>query len=88
VGKAISKLQLHALAIITADDALTLHPGDTLQDSCDVPHCFESHFGLEFTPAIEVRVKKRSTEEQSIGFPKEAEKGVPVKKLCRKRGSS
>jgi hypothetical protein len=50
VEKTISKLQLRALTIITADDALTLHPRDKLQDSCDVSHCFESHFGLEFDP--------------------------------------
>jgi putative transposase len=33
-------------------------------------------------------VKKRFTEEQIIGFLKEADKGVPVKDLCRKHGFS
>lgn len=33
-------------------------------------------------------VKKRFTEEQIIGFLKEAERGVPVKELCRKHGFS
>jgi putative transposase len=31
-------------------------------------------------------VKKRFAEEQIIGFLKEAERGVPVKELCRKHG--
>lgn len=31
-------------------------------------------------------MKKRYTEEQIIGFLKEAESGVPVKELCRKHG--
>jgi putative transposase len=31
-------------------------------------------------------VKKRYTEEQIIGFLKEAEAGVPLKELCRKHG--
>jgi putative transposase len=30
-------------------------------------------------------VKKRYTEEQIIGFLKEADRGMPVKELCRKR---
>jgi putative transposase len=33
-------------------------------------------------------VKKRYTEEQIIGFLREADAGVPVKELCRKRGFS
>ena len=33
-------------------------------------------------------MKKRYTEEQIIGFLKEADKGVPVKELCRKHGFS
>jgi len=33
-------------------------------------------------------VKKRFTEEQIIGFLKQAEAGVPVKDLCRKHGFS
>jgi len=33
-------------------------------------------------------VKKRFSEEQIIGFLKEAEGGVPVKELCRKYGFS
>jgi transposase-like protein len=34
-------------------------------------------------------VKKRSfTEQQIIGFLKEAEAGIPVKELCRKHGFS
>ena len=33
-------------------------------------------------------MKKRYTEEQIIGFLKEAESGVPVKELCRKHGLS
>jgi putative transposase len=32
--------------------------------------------------------KKRFTEQQIIGFLKEAEAGVPVKDLCRKHGFS
>ena len=33
-------------------------------------------------------MKKRFTEEQIIGFLKEAEAGVPVKELCRQHGFS
>ena len=33
-------------------------------------------------------MKKRYTEEQIIGFLKEAERGMPVKELCRKHGFS
>jgi len=33
-------------------------------------------------------VKKRYTEEQIIGFLKEADTGVPLKELCRKHGFS
>ncbi len=33
-------------------------------------------------------MKKRFTDEQIIGFLKEAEAGVPVKELCRKHGFS
>ena len=33
-------------------------------------------------------MKKRFTEEQIIGFLKQAEAGVPVKELCRKHGFS
>lgn len=33
-------------------------------------------------------MKKRFTEEQIIGYLKEADKGVPVKELCRKHGFS
>jgi putative transposase len=33
-------------------------------------------------------VKKRFSEEQIIGFLREADKGVPVKDLCRKHGFS
>ncbi len=33
-------------------------------------------------------MKKRFSEEQIIGFLKEADKGVPVKELCRKHGFS
>ena len=33
-------------------------------------------------------MKKRYSEEQIIGFLKEADKGVPVKELCRKHGFS
>jgi putative transposase len=33
-------------------------------------------------------VKKRFTEEQIVGFLKQAEAGVPVKELCRKGGFS
>jgi putative transposase len=33
-------------------------------------------------------VKRRFTEEQIIGFLKQAEAGVPVKELCRKHGFS
>jgi hypothetical protein len=31
-------------------------------------------------------VKKRFTEEQIIGFLKQADTGLPVKELCRKHG--
>ncbi|WP_196355435.1 transposase, partial [Burkholderia mallei] len=31
-------------------------------------------------------MKKRFTEQQIIGFLKEAEAGMPVKELCRKQG--
>jgi putative transposase len=33
-------------------------------------------------------MKKRFTEEQIIGFLREADSGVPVKELCRKHGFS
>jgi putative transposase len=33
-------------------------------------------------------VKKRYSEEQIIGFLREAEAGIPVKELCRKHGFS
>ena len=33
-------------------------------------------------------MKKRYNEEQIIGFLREADKGVPVKELCRKHGFS
>ena len=33
-------------------------------------------------------VKKRCSEEQIIGFLREAEAGLPVKELCRKHGFS
>ncbi len=33
-------------------------------------------------------MKKRYTEEQIIGFLKEADGGIPVKELCRKHGFS
>jgi putative transposase len=33
-------------------------------------------------------MKKRYSEEQIIGFLKEAESGVPVKELCRRHGFS
>ena len=33
-------------------------------------------------------MKKRFTEEQIIGFLKEADAGVPVKELCRRHGFS
>lgn len=33
-------------------------------------------------------MKKRFTEEQTIGFLREAEAGVPVKELCRRQGFS
>jgi putative transposase len=33
-------------------------------------------------------VKKRFTEEQIIGFLKQADMGLPVKELCRKHGFS
>jgi putative transposase len=33
-------------------------------------------------------VKKRFTEEQIVGFLREAERGVAVKDLCRRRGFS
>ena len=33
-------------------------------------------------------MKKRSTEEQIIGFLREAEAGMPVKELCRQHGFS
>jgi len=33
-------------------------------------------------------VQKRFSEEQIIGFLKEADRGIPVKELCRKHGFS
>ena len=33
-------------------------------------------------------MKKRYSEEQSIGFLKEADAGVPIKELCRRHGFS
>ena len=40
------------------------------------------------TPAGGLDVKKRFRDQQIIGFLKEAERGVPVKELCGKRGFS
>jgi putative transposase len=34
------------------------------------------------------RMKKRYTEEQMIGFLREADAGLPIKELCRKHGFS
>lgn len=34
------------------------------------------------------QIKKRDTEEQIIGFVREADAGLPVKELCRKHGFS
>jgi putative transposase len=44
--------------------------------------------GLESDPGWRLDVKKRFSEEQIIGFLKEADKGVPVKELCRKHNFS
>jgi putative transposase len=33
-------------------------------------------------------VKERFTKEQVIGFPREAEAGMPIKDLCRQHGFS
>ena len=44
--------------------------------------------GLESNPGGRLDVKKRFSEEQIIGFLKEADQGLPVKELCRKRGFS
>jgi putative transposase len=45
--------------------------------------------GLESTPEDgRSDVKKRFSEEQIIGFLKEAERGIAVKELCRKYGFS
>ena len=40
------------------------------------------------TPAWRLDVKKRFTEEQIIGFLREADRGMSVKELCRKHGFS
>ena len=40
-------------------------------------------------PEMEIRsINKRYTEEQNIGFLREADAGLPVKKLCRQHGFS
>lgn len=44
--------------------------------------------GLESSPGGRLDVKKRFSDEQIIGFLKEADQGLPVKELCRKRGFS
>ena len=43
---------------------------------------------MESNPGGRLDVKKRFSEEQIIGFLREADEGVPVKELCRKHGFS
>ena len=43
---------------------------------------------MESNPGGRLDVKKRFSEEQIIGFLREADEGVPVKELCRKQGFS
>lgn len=38
--------------------------------------------------AIQLDMKKRYTEEQIIGFLREADAGIPIKELCRRHGFS
>ncbi len=47
---------------------------------------FEWRISLGSSPGGRLDVKKRFSEEQIIGFLKEADQGLPVKELCRKRG--
>jgi putative transposase len=49
---------------------------------------FEWRISLGSSPGGRLDVKKRFSEEQIIGFLKEADQGLPVKELCRKRGFS
>ena len=43
---------------------------------------------LSLTPGWRLDVKKRFSKEQIIDFLKEADRGVPVKELCRKQNFS
>ena len=54
----------------------------------DVPPVLSSGWVQSLTPAWRLDVKKRFTEEQIIGFLREAERGVGVKELYRKHGFS
>jgi putative transposase len=50
--------------------------------------CLEYQNGLESNPGGRLDVKKRFSEEQIIGFLREADAGMPMKDLCRKHGFS
>ena len=54
----------------------------------DVPPFLSSARVWSLTPVRRLDVKKRFSEEQIIGFLREADKGVPVKELCRRHGFS
>src|SRR5690606_21261568 len=50
--------------------------------------CVAQRFGVQSPTRRRLDVKKRFSEEQIIGFLREAEAGLPVKELCRKHGFS
>jgi putative transposase len=55
----------------------------------DLPPANRASWSLvKFVFGEKTNMKKRFTEQQIIGFLKEAEAGMPVKELCRKHGFS
>jgi putative transposase len=58
-------------------------------DASDLPPANRASWSLvKFVFGEKTNMKKRFTEQQIIGFLKEAEAGMPVKELCRKHGFS
>ncbi|WP_253197148.1 transposase, partial [Burkholderia cenocepacia] len=60
-----------------------------IRDAGDLPPANRASWSLvKFVFGEKTNMKKRFTEQQIIGFLKEAEAGMPVKELCRKHGFS